>query len=59
MTMRCVFALILTCAAAGAQTKDIPWLQWGGPNRNFQTEAAAPVVSRDSVFEQYGLRRIW
>ena len=37
---RGVFALILICAAAAAQTKETPWLQWGGPNRNFQTEAA-------------------
>jgi outer membrane protein assembly factor BamB len=35
-----VFVQILTCAAAGAQPKETSWLQWGGPNRNFQTEAA-------------------
>jgi outer membrane protein assembly factor BamB len=37
---RGVFLLILASAAAGAQTKETAWLQWGGPNRNFQTEAA-------------------
>ena len=36
---RSVFLLMLAYAAAGAQTKETPWLQWGGPNRNFQTEA--------------------
>jgi outer membrane protein assembly factor BamB len=37
---RRVFVPILMCAAAAAQTKETPWLQWGGPNRNFQTESA-------------------
>jgi hypothetical protein len=42
---RGVFELILACAAAAAQTKETAWLQWGGPNRNFQTDAAG-LVSR-------------
>jgi outer membrane protein assembly factor BamB len=37
---RRVFLLLPACALAEAQTKETPWLQWGGPNRNFQTEAA-------------------
>jgi len=34
-----VFLLTLACAAANAQTAETSWLQWGGPHRNFATEA--------------------
>src|SRR5258708_15987259 len=37
---RRMFLLLPISALAEAQTKETPWLQWGGPNRNFQTEAA-------------------
>ena len=35
-------ASLLFCASLSAQSDGIPWLQWGGPHRNFQTEAKLP-----------------
>jgi len=35
-------ASLLFCASLSAQSDGIPWLQWGGPHRNFQTEAKMP-----------------
>ena len=35
-------ASLLFCASLSAQPDGIPWLQWGGPHRNFQTEAKLP-----------------
>src|SRR3982074_1274854 len=37
---RRMFLLLPISALAEAQTKEAPWLQWGGPNRNFQAGAA-------------------
>jgi len=35
-------ACLLLCARLSAQSDGLPWLQWGGPHRNFQTEAKLP-----------------
>src|SRR5216683_3752768 len=37
---RRVFLLLPISALAEPQTKETPWLQWGGPSRNFQTDSA-------------------
>jgi len=39
LAARLLFPL-LVCAVAESQTKEVPWTQWGGPNRNFETEAS-------------------
>jgi hypothetical protein len=40
--MKYSFLCLLCCASLCAQSDGLPWLQWGGPHRNFQTEAKLP-----------------
>jgi outer membrane protein assembly factor BamB len=40
--MRFVLASLLLICPLAAQSDGLPWLQWGGPHRNFQTEAKLP-----------------
>jgi outer membrane protein assembly factor BamB len=37
------FLAVAACAAVEGQPTETPWLQWGGPHRNFQTEAPGIV----------------
>src|SRR5262245_27241198 len=54
MTRR-VFLAGAASAAAQTQPKETPWLQWGGPHRNFQTEATG-LAER---FPASGRRVMW
>jgi outer membrane protein assembly factor BamB len=54
-------------AAAPAASRGVPWTQWGGPHRNFQTEATGikdawpsggpPVVENGVLYTMYGKPR--
>jgi len=40
--MRMRLSWLILLAALSSVAGDLPWLQWGGPHRNFQTEARLP-----------------
>src|SRR5713226_3458165 len=40
--MNCSLVCLFCCASLCAQSGGASWLQWGGPHRNFQTEAKLP-----------------
>ena len=52
---RTAFVLLATCSAAAAQTKELPWTQWGCPNRNFQT-TSPPLADK---WPAAGPRVLW
>jgi len=52
---RTALVLLAVCSVAASQTKEIPWTQWGGPNRNFQT-TSPPLTNK---WPAGGPRVIW
>src|SRR5688572_10315895 len=55
MTRRTFLATAGGAAVARGQAKEMPWTQWGGPHRNFQTESTGIA----SQFPASGPRVMW